>query len=262
MHDYIQKGSVIPAKPPNGRFALAVENTNPVFLISNGVGITPMISMAKACTLLNPNRPLWFLHGARDGKFHAFREEMQQLAQQNPHLNLHFRYSRPTKQDSGHYQSVGYVDAGLVRELVQAEAEYFLCGSPSFMQSIRERLKELQIPESRVFFESFSKPSPTASQPKTTNLGLEQTAAQMEIVLAQSGKTIQWQADDSSILELAEANGINPPYSCRVGVCGTCMCKISKGEVTYQEPPTANIDPGSILICISRPKTSRLVIDI
>jgi ferredoxin-NADP reductase len=261
MHDCIQEGSVIPAKPPNGRFVLAVENTNPVFLISNGVGITPMISMAKACTLLNPNRPLWFIHGARDGKFHAFREEMQQLAQQNPRLNIHFRYSRPTEEDSGHYQSVGYVDTGLVRELVQAEAEYFLCGSPSFMQSIREGLKELEIPESRVFFESFSKPSPTVSQPKT-DLPIEKTSAQTEIVLAKSGKTIQWQAGDSSILELAEANGIDPPYSCRVGICGTCMCKISEGEVTYQEPPTANIEPGSILICISQPKTSRIVINI
>ncbi|MCA1993144.1 MAG: oxidoreductase, partial [Coleofasciculus sp. S288] len=60
MHDRIQEGSIIPAKPPNGKFVLDVNKSIPAVLISNGVGITPMLSMAKACTQLNPNRPIWF----------------------------------------------------------------------------------------------------------------------------------------------------------------------------------------------------------
>lgn len=57
-------------------------------------------------------------------------------------------------------------------------------------------------------------------------------------------------------------NDINHPYSCRAGICGTCMCKIKEGEVEYQESPTAEIDKGSVLICISQPKTSRVVLDL
>ncbi len=58
------------------------------------------------------------------------------------------------------------------------------------------------------------------------------------------------------------SNDINPPFSCRAGICGTCMCEIREGEVAYQEPPSATIDEGSVLICISQPRTSRVVLDV
>ncbi|KAB8332738.1 2Fe-2S iron-sulfur cluster binding domain-containing protein [Scytonema tolypothrichoides VB-61278] len=262
MHDRIQEGSIIPAKPPNGKFVLDLKKSIPAVLISNGVGITPMMSMAKAVTRLNPNRPIWFVHGARDGRFHAFREEVTGLAQQNSNLNVHFRYSRPTPEDEGHYHSVGYVDAALIKQLVGQEAEYFLCGSPSFMQSIMQGLKESGVPDSRIFFEAFGKPMKVVSenQPPAASIGEEVQEA--EIVFAKSGQTLTWKQGDGSILEFAEANDINPPYSCRAGICGTCMCKINAGEVAYQEEPTAAIDQGSVLICISQPGSSRVVLDI
>ena len=260
MHDRIQEGSVILAKPPNGKFVLDVQKSIPAVLISNGVGITPMISMAKACIRLNPTRPIWFVHGARDGNFHAFRDEVREINRQNPNMNVHFRYSRPTPEDRGKYHSVGYVDAALIQELVRQEAEYFLCGSPSFMQSIMQGLKESGVPDSRVFFESFGKPMKSQSEKQTPSVTGDEKFA--EIVFAKSGKTLTWQPNDGTILEFAEANDINPPFSCRVGVCGSCMCKISEGAVAYQEEPTATTDKGSVLICISQPGTAKLVLDI
>lgn len=262
MHDRIHSGSIIPAKPPNGKFVLDVKKSIPAVLISNGVGITPMISMAKAATRLNPNRPIWFVHGTRDGRFHAFREEVTGLAQQNPNLNVHFRYSRPTPEDEGHYHSVGYVDATLIKQLVRQEAEYFLCGSPSFMQSIMQGLKESGVPDNRVFFESFEKPMKGAKGTQTLAATPGEEVEEAEIVFAKSGQTLTWKQGDGSILEFAEANDINPPFSCRAGICGTCMCKINAGEVAYQEEPTAAIDDGSVLICISQPGSSRVVLDI
>ncbi|MEH2249618.1 2Fe-2S iron-sulfur cluster-binding protein [Nostoc sp.] len=260
MHDCIQEGSVISVKPPNGKFVLDVQKSIPAVLISNGVGITPMISMAKACTHLNSNRLIWFIHGARDGKSHVFRDEVMEIFQQNPNLNVHFRYSRPTPEDTGKYHSIGYVDTALIKELFGQEAEYFLCGSLPFIQSIRDGLKESGVPDSRVFFESFAKPmkSDFEKQPVTTTGGEEFA----EIVFAKSGKTLTWQPSDGTILEFAEANDINPSFSCRIGVCGTCMCKIREGEVAYQKEPTATIDEGSVLTCISQPRTSKLVLDI
>lgn len=260
MHDRIQEGSVILAKPPNGKFVLDVQKSIPAVLISNGVGITPMISMTKACSLLNPTRPIWFVHGARDGKFHAFQDEMREIAGRNHNLNMHFRYSRPTLEDRGKYHSVGYIDAALIQELIRQEAEYFLCGSPSFMQSIMQGLKESGVPDSRVFFESFGKPMKSQSDKQTQTATGDETFA--EIVFAKSGKTLTWQPNDGTILEFAEANDINPPFSCRVGVCGTCMCNIREGVVAYQEEPTATTDKGSVLICISQPGTAKLVLDI
>ncbi|AKG20100.1 2Fe-2S iron-sulfur cluster-binding protein [Calothrix sp. 336/3] len=262
MHDFIHEGSIIPAKPPNGKFVLDVQKSIPAVLISNGVGITPMISMAKAVTRINPHRSIWFVHGARDGRYHAFRDEMMDISQQNSHLNVHYRYSRPTPGDTGKYHSIGYVDAALIQQLVGQEAEYFLCGSPAFMQSIMTGLKASGVSESRIFFESFGKPMKLTSEKQSLDVTVGEGVKEAEIVFAKSGKTLNWQEGDGSILEFAEAHDINPPFSCRVGVCGTCMCKINGGNVNYQEEPTAEIDEGSVLICISQPGSSRVVLDI
>lgn len=268
MHDRIQEGSEILAKPPTGKFVLDVKDSQPVVLISNGVGITPMISMAKAASLLNPTRHIWFIHGARDGSLHAFRDEVNAIAESNPNLHIIYCYSRPRAEDAEHFQHQGYADTDLIKEIVAPEmqrlygstdAEYFLCGSPSFMDSLRGGLKELGVPDHRVLFESFSKPKKSEVSQVTPQDG---TSTSMEIQFSKSGKTLYWNPNDGTILEFAEANEIYPDNSCRAGICGTCMCKIIEGEVVYEETPTAKIDHGSVLICISKPKTAKVVLDI
>ncbi|TYQ23791.1 2Fe-2S iron-sulfur cluster binding domain-containing protein [Pseudanabaena sp. UWO311] len=268
MHDHVHEGSVILVKPPAGKFVLDVNSSQPAVLISNGVGITPMISMAKAVSLLNPQRHIWFLHGARDSSLHAFRDEVNAIAVSNPNLHIVYCYSRPSLTDEGNYQHKGYVDAALIKNVVAPEmqnlcgstdAEYFLCGSPSFMDSLRDGLREWGVADNKVLFESFAKAKPKKSEPAQD---LSQKHDSIEIVFGKSGKTLSWSPNDGTILEFAEANDIYPDHSCRIGVCGTCMCKISEGEVEYAEAPTASVDGDSVLICISKPKTARVVLDI
>ena len=267
MHDRISEGSVIPCKPPNGKFFIDVEGSNPAVLISNGVGITPMISMAKACSRNNRDRQIWFLHGARNEDYHACREEMNAVAQDAPNLHLHYSYSRPRPEDEGKYDSQGYVDKQLLEQSIipqidridnSSQAEYYLCGSPTFMDSIMMGLKELGVPEDKVFFESFSG-GKTKGKVESKS---ENTADTAEIVFASSGQNLNWTKNDGTILEFAEANNIDPPYSCRQGICLTCMCELKEGEVEYVEPPTNDPDEGSVLICISKPKTSKVVLDL
>ncbi len=271
MHDRLCEGSAILAKPPAGKFVLDLESSQPVVLVSNGVGITPMIAMAKAA-ILNPNRHIWFLHGARDGSFHAFRDEVNAIAQSHPNLHIIYCYSQPTAEDAGHYQHKGYVDAALIAEKVAPEmqklcgantlsdAEYFLCGSPAFMDSLRDGLREWGVADSKVLFESFVKAKPKKSELEP--IPQVEESDSVEIVFNRSGKTFNWTPNDGSILEFAEENDIYPDNSCRAGICGTCMCQMIEGEVEYLETPTADIDPGSVLICISKPKTARIVLDI
>ncbi|TYQ27472.1 2Fe-2S iron-sulfur cluster-binding protein [Pseudanabaena sp. UWO310] len=271
MHDSIHEGSIIAAKPPAGKFVLDLSSPQPAVLISNGVGITPMISMAKAATLLNPQRHIWFLHGARDGSLHAFRDEVNAIAEHNPNLHIAYSYSRPTADDEGQYQHKGYVDANLIKSTVAPEmeklcgssvADYFLCGSPSFMDSLRDGLREWGVPDKNVLFESFAKAKPKKSEQSQEIIPRNENSDAIEVVFSKSGKAIHWNPDQGSILEFAEANEIYPDHSCRVGVCGTCACKISEGEVEYEEKPTASVENGSVLICISEPKTAKIILDI
>lgn len=268
MHDQIQEGSIILAKPPAGKFVLDVNSLEPAVLISNGVGITPMISMAKAVSLINPQRHIWFLHGARDSSLHAFRDEVNAIAASNPNLHIVYCYSRPNLTDVGKFQHKGYVDANLIKDVVAPEmqnfcsstdATYFLCGSASFMDSLRNGLREFGVPNDKVLFESFAKSKPKKSEQIQE---VRQDSDSREIVFSETGKTFNWNPSDGTILEFAEANDIFPDHSCRIGVCGTCACKISEGEVDYEETPSASVESGSVLICVSKPKTEKLILDI
>lgn len=269
MHDRIQEDSIIWVKPPAGKFVLNLHHPQPAILISNGVGITPMISMAKAAMQLNPLRHIWFLHGARDSQNHAFRDEINALAASHSNLHVIYCYSQPMVVDIGHYHQRGYVDAALIQNIVASEmqqlcgsteADYFLCGSTSFMDAIRDGLRAWGVADERVMFESFAK-----AMPKPAKAGESVTTATSdtkEIVFSKSGRTHTWNPADGTILEFAEANGLRPEYSCRAGICGTCTCKIAEGEVEYQEQPSATVERGSVLICISHPKTARVVLDL
>ena len=270
MHDRIEVGSVIPCKPPKGKFYLEVDNAVPAVLVSNGVGITPMISMASACAKQNPQRHVWFIHGARNGENHACRQQINTLKASYPNLHVHYCYSRPNSEDEGKYNSQGYADKQLIADTILPEvkqahngstdAEYYLCGSPAFMDSIREGLGELGAPEDKVYFESFGGGKTKGkAEAATSTAGAVESA---EVTFAQSNKTVTWTPADGTLLEFAEANGLSPDYSCRQGVCHTCTCCIESGEVEYTDEPAGEPEAGNVLICVSRPKTDKIVLDL
>lgn len=127
------------------------------------------------------------------------------------------------------------------------------------MQSLRKDLKEWGISDHWVSYELFGggvrAPTPQSASVDT------QTIHQAEIVFARSQETLTWTPSNGTLLEFAEAYEINPPFSCRSGICGNCMCKIEAGEVAYPQSPTAAIKPDAVLICISKPHTPKVVLN-
>jgi len=73
------------------------------------------------------------------------------------------------------------------------------------------------------------------------------------VTFVYSKKSVTWDDKHSSLLELAEAVGLEPDFSCRSGICGTCACELLSGEVVYFEDPLDPPEDGMVLICCSRP---------
>jgi ferredoxin-NADP reductase len=257
MHDHVQEGAIIEAKPPRGSFVLDLAQSTPAVLISNGVGITPMIAMLKATVSSNPRRKIWFFHGARDGQFHAFLDEVAISARISENVSIHYAYSKPRAEDQASYHSEGYVDASLIGSMVKEAADYFICGSPPFLDSIRSGLMQQGVPSENIRFEMFGKARHSAPA-----VVAPVEVAKSSVTFTRSNRTVQWEGDAASLLEFAEANGLSPDFSCRAGVCGTCECKLLNGEVSYHEEPTASVAPGSVLICIARPKSDQIALDL
>ena len=83
-----------------------------------------------------------------------------------------------------------------------------------------------------------------------------------KITFQKSGVTSEWDGTADSILELAEANGLDLDYGCRMGNCTACQQKIVSGEIEYPNGHTGEPEPSNILLCCSTPKdNSDLVID-
>ncbi len=157
MHDYLEPGVQVESRNPAGDFVLR-DGTHPVVLISAGIGVTPMISMLHALSATDQDRPVWFVHGARDRAHHALADEVRDLAARRDGIRTHVAYSRPGPHDVAgrDYDSVGRVDGALVASLVDGiDADYYLCGPLAFMADVQADLEARSVSADRIHTETF-----------------------------------------------------------------------------------------------------------
>ncbi|MEA3277510.1 MAG: MOSC domain-containing protein [Pseudomonadota bacterium] len=269
FHDCVDVGARIRAAPPRGKFTLDLDSDRTVVLLSGGIGLTPMVSMLNAVVDGGSKRSVWFIHGTRSGAEHALGEAVRALADAHDNVHVHVRYSRPRPIDikGRDYDSEGRVDIALLKELLAFDDyEFYLCGPPPFMKSLYCGLTATGVLESRVHYEFFGPSAPLIEEAKPAGQAHERSVDEeligdTPVDFARSGLTATWDPDCASILELAEHKGLSPPFSCRSGICQTCMCRVIEGEVEYFEEPLVKPDEGQALICVSRPRT-KLVLDV
>ncbi|MGH0031884.1 MAG: pyridoxamine 5'-phosphate oxidase family protein [Myxococcota bacterium] len=155
LHDALEPGDVLNARPPNGDFVLDAASPRPIVLASAGVGLTPLVAMLHGLAETGDPRPVWFVHGARDGARHPLDEEVRALAGRLPGLRVHVRYSAPLPGDRGH-DAVGRIDvASLERLLPDLDADFYLCGPPAFMGELRAGLEARGVAPERIRSEAF-----------------------------------------------------------------------------------------------------------
>ena len=142
--------------------------------------------------------------------------------------------------------------------------DFYLCGPPPFMKALYCGLLSLSVSEARIHYEFFGPGSILQDDAEPATQG-EMPPAEAELVggiqvaFARSGLTVDWDSACDSILDLAERQGLNPDYSCRSGICNTCITELTEGEVEYLEEPLEEPAPGQVLICCARPKTSLVI---
>jgi ferredoxin-NADP reductase/MOSC domain-containing protein YiiM len=266
FHDHVRPGAKLCVKAPRGEFWLDPGDDTPVVLVSAGVGLTPLISMLNGIVAAGSGRPVWFIHGTRGGREHAMGEHVRRLAAENDNVHLHVRYSRPEPGDieGQNHDGIGHLTVDVLKELLPPAAyDFYLCGPTPFMRSLYNGLLNRGVAEDRIHYEFFGPASvlkASAGKAPTQVTG-DASSPAFDVVFDQSGVTIAWDPGVDSILELAEAHGLRPDYSCRSGICHTCMCKLIAGEVTYVVEPADLPDPGHVLICCSRP-VSDVIIDV
>ncbi|MDP6875678.1 MAG: 2Fe-2S iron-sulfur cluster-binding protein [Alphaproteobacteria bacterium] len=256
FHADLHPGDIVDVKAPSGNFFLDLSKHSPVVSIGGGVGLTPMVSMLNAICESGSQRETWFFYGIRNGDEHIMREHFEALEAEHENVHVRICYSDPKGDEVvGHgFDHACRVSVDLFKQVLPSNNyEFYVCGPPPMMEALTADLRQWGVPDDDIHFEAFGPASvkKTAAAP-----GTEVAAATGQIVtFARSNKKITWDGTQGSILELAEANGIELDSGCRAGSCGTCITAVKTGDVDYVEEPGSRPESGSCLACISVPKT-------
>jgi hypothetical protein len=263
FHEQVRVGTRLWMSAPRGRFHLDPGEAGPVALISAGVGLTPMISMLTAIVSSGSGRPVWFIHGARNGREHAMGEVVRRIGREHADVHVHVLYSRPTVSDrqGRDYDAAGYVDGALLQRLLpRLDLDFYLCGPGRFMGSLRNSLLGSGVDEQRIHSEHFNAALTPADATVPEPIATERRQNQsVQVRFARSRVVACCEPGTASILELAETAGLIPDSACRAGVCQICMQRLVQGEVAYLPEPSQVPEPGFILPCCARPVTDVVV---
>jgi ferredoxin-NADP reductase len=265
----VRPGDAIDVSEPRGAFVLQ-GGGGPVVLLSAGIGATPVLAMLHALASSSSPREIWWLHGARDRRSQSFAAEVRQLVAGLGHGRSRVWYSRPGADDrqGQDYDEHGRLGIEAVEQLgVPREADFYLCGPPSFLTDLRAGLAGWGVSPDRIHSEIFSGgPSLTpgvvdaTAKPPHPPAGPSGTGP--SVSFARSGLTVRWRpSQEQSLLELAEACDVPVRWSCRTGVCHNCESGLVSGTVEYQPEPLDPPAEGNLLLCCARPKGD-VVIDI
>jgi len=159
LHDAVQEGDEVEIGPPCGEFTLCGEQAQerPIVLLAGGIGVTPLLSMAKTLIQQQTRRPIHFVQAARNSAVHALADEVRALAAAE-NVQTHVIYNAPSSEDVTHRKcdSVGVVTTEFLKDRTPHElAAYYCCGPKPFMQAVYSSLKNLGVGDDRIRYEFF-----------------------------------------------------------------------------------------------------------
>ncbi len=252
-------GDVLDVSAPRGSFTLR-SSRGPVALLSAGVGATPVMAMLHALAAERTQREVWWIYGARNRVEHPFAEESRSLLKQLSRGRGYIVYSRPAAIDQVgvDFDAPGHIDTPLLERLgVSEDSDFYLCGPASFLKNMRDGLRKWGALAGNVRTEIFgSREAITpgiADVRHAPHLPLGPPGFGPAVSFARSGITAAWDPKFASVLELAEACDVPVRWSCRTGVCHTCMTGLIAGSIMYNPEPLERPAPGNVLVCCSQP---------
>ncbi|MFD9391054.1 MOSC domain-containing protein [Streptomyces sp. NPDC060000] len=266
IHARLHPGDLVDIASPRGTFVLE-EGTRPIVLLSAGIGATPVLAMLHRLAADRDPRRVWWIHTAHDRAHHAFADETRALLARLPHAYERIYYtSEIPSPDEPHIIPGRPTARSLTAMGIPTDAHAYLCGPPGFMRELGGLLRDHGLRAEQIHTERFSAlPAINPGVTPTATIRPHQppgpTATGPRVTFARSGIATPWSPVHASLLALAEACDIPTRWSCRTGVCHTCVTRLVAGEITYTTPPLELPGPGTVLVCCSNP-TTEVVLDL
>jgi ferredoxin-NADP reductase len=261
LHEHIRVGDSLDVAAPRGAFLLR-PGSGQVVLLSAGIGATPVLAMLYTIAEDASTRSVWWVYGARNGDEHPFAREVSDLLQTLQDGRRHIAYSCPsaTDQPGVDFDVEGHLDIEALRRLdISRDADFYLCGPEGFMRDMTSGLATWGVPRERIRTENFGPghaitPGVVGQPARSPHLPAGPSGEGPQVSFARSGLNINWSDEYASLLELAEACDVTVRWSCRTGVCHTCVTSLLAGTVAYQPEPLERPGDNNVLICCGQPE--------
>lgn len=261
LHDNLKPGMEVRAVGPLGQFSTLNHPADKYLFLAGGSGITPLMSMARAYYDLALPRNIIFAQFARTPADIVFRDELNLIAWALPN----FRFLAVCEGDAPNERWGGFlgrVSEPILQQIAPdlLEREIMTCGPPPFMAAVREILQRIGFNMKHYHEESFDFADHSRKEP----IEAPEAAVAAEtynVTFSQSGCEAACGAD-TTVLDAAKISGVQIPYFCTQGLCGTCKSRLVSGEVDMQHQGgirKREIDKGMFLPCCSKPLSDLVV---
>jgi ferredoxin-NADP reductase/sterol desaturase/sphingolipid hydroxylase (fatty acid hydroxylase superfamily) len=253
LHQSLQPGDILEAKGPKGSFVYRQEKGKTAVFIAAGIGITPFIPMLKS--LPATKEEIFLILAAKENNLLCFKEEIRQVCDRNPNIQVHVFFSRQKEINSDHtYINWHYHTGRAGIESLQSilptnrHFNFYICGPEAMTVSLTDAIKHWKGSKSKVYTETFLSGRAGGNIHRGTQ-------RPVMVHFAKSGRSIEWDYDYRNILEFAESNGIRLEAGCMFGECGACSTKVIAGEFQYNYVTATRAVKGNCLPCSCHPSS-------
>lgn len=235
IHDALPVGGYIPVDGPRNAFQL--EEGPKHFLIAGGIGITPIIAMARE---LHARGEDWsLLYTGRSRQSMAFLQEVEALPPERVHVHID-------------EENDCYPDFKAVLHLQDPRTLVYCCGPTAMMDAVAQGMEN----PAQLRLERFKAPE--------RELPTGDPDFAFEVVINSTGERIPV-GPDETVLAALEAAGVPVLSSCTEGICGTCETGVIAGEVDHRDfllSPEEHEQTGTMMVCVSRCRGRELILDL
>ena len=263
----LQPGDTLQVMAPQGRFFVPIEPASARHHvgIAGGSGITPILSIMKTVLAREPASRFTLIYGNRQLQSTMFKEEIEDL--KNRYMTRLVLQHVFSDEHTDSPLGFGVMNREKIGEFLHsvvpaAQIDHvYVCGPFQMNDEAEAALLAAGVPEERIHIERFGVALPSATQVgAVVHEAQPGDAKQSRITIVRDGlqREITFTEGQPSILDAASAAGLEVPFSCTSGVCGTCRAKLVDGEVRMERNFALDkneVAAGFVLTCQAHPLT-------
>jgi len=265
LNSNLKAGDEITVMEPMGHFTTVYNpgNKRHLIIFGGGSGITPLMSIVKSLLHEEPDSIVSLIYANRNIDSIIFRkqfEDIQNAYEGRFHI-IHILDDAPMNWQG----PSGLLNKEMLVKLFERipdwgidKTSYLMCGPEGMLNNVQSLLSEHNIPQERIFSESFV----AGIMNKPEESGDKLVAREVKVIYDDE-EHVFTVLPDSTILETALENDIDLPFSCQSGLCTACRCNLQSGKIKMDEEEglsESEKNDGYVLICVGHPLTDDVVL--